>query len=149
MINYGTMHKLDYNWITILFNSKTRCIVSNVFSLLVPGDATPMYVKHPAANAPEHIGPDVVGLRCNISWEATTLHDAEELLLVHLAITVAVGLVNHLLELLVGHVLAELLGHTLEVLERDLAGLIVVEEAEHLDNLLARVAVAHARGHHA
>merc|ERR1719238_116530 len=86
------------------------------------------------------------------SWkrlgETTTLHDAEELLLVHLAITIAVGLVDHLLKLLVGHVLAELLGHALEVLERDLAGLIVVEETEHLNDLLAGVTVAHASGHH-
>merc|ERR1719238_1391597 len=44
--------------------------------------------------------------------EATTLHDAEELLL--------------------GDVLTELLRDTLEVLEGDLAGLIVVEETEHL-----------------
>merc|ERR1712031_64614 len=81
-------------------------------------------------------------------WEATALHDAEELLLVHLAIAIAIGLVDHLLKLLVSHVLAELLGHALEVLERDLAGLIVVEETEHLDDLLAGVAVAHASGHH-
>merc|ERR1719238_59993 len=80
--------------------------------------------------------------------EATTLHDAEELLLVDLAITITVGLVNHLLELLVGHVLTELLRDTLEVLEGDLAGLIVVEETEHLDDLLAGVAVTHASGHH-
>lgn len=34
--------------------------------------------------------------------------------------TVAVSLVDHLLELLIGHVLAELLGHALQVLEGDL-----------------------------
>merc|ERR1712006_36344 len=79
---------------------------------------------------------------------ATALHDAEELLLVDLAIAITVGLVNHLLELLVGHVLTELLGHTLEVLEGDLAGLVVVEETEHLDDLLTGVAVAHASSHH-
>merc|ERR1711918_10593 len=80
--------------------------------------------------------------------EATALHDAEELVLVDLAITITVGLVNHLLELLVGHVLTELLGNTLQVLEANLAGLVIVEEAEHLDDLLAGVTVAHASGHH-
>merc|ERR1711970_1241135 len=72
--------------------------------------------------------------------ESTALHDAEELVLVDLAIAIAISLVNHLLELLVGHVLAELLSDALQVLEGDLAGLIVVEEAEHLDDLLAGVA---------
>jgi len=54
-------------------------------------------------------------------------HDPQELLLVNLAVAVAVRLVNHLLQLLVGHVLAQLLGHPLEVLEGDLARLVVVE----------------------
>ena len=48
-------------------------------------------------------------------------------------------LIDHLLQLLVGHILAELLGDALEVLERDLAGLVVVEEAEGLQDLLPRV----------
>ena len=43
------------------------------------------------------------------------------------AITVAVRLVDHLLELLVRHPLAELLGHPLQVLEADLAGLVIIE----------------------
>ena len=60
------------------------------------------------------------------------LHDAEELLLGDLAVTVAVSLIDHLLELLVGHVLTELLSDALEVLEGDLASLVVVEEAEGL-----------------
>ena len=52
--------------------------------------------------------------------QARLLHDSQELLLVDLAIAIAVGLVDHLLELLVRHVLAELLGDALEVLERNL-----------------------------
>mmetsp|Transcript_997 Transcript_997/g.4050 ORF Transcript_997/g.4050 Transcript_997/m.4050 type:complete len:217 (+) Transcript_997:70-720(+) len=80
--------------------------------------------------------------------EGSLLHDAEEFLLVDLAVAVAVSLVDHLLKLLVGHVLAELLRHALEVLEADLAGLIVVEEAESLHDLLAGVALAHLGGHH-
>merc|ERR1711976_381614 len=90
--------------------------------------------------------PKLQSIRC--LRESTALHDAEELVLVDLAITITVGLVNHLLELLIGHVLAELLCDTLEVLEGDLASLIVVEETEHLDDLLAGVAVTHASGHH-
>merc|ERR1719453_247778 len=81
-------------------------------------------------------------------WEATALHDAEELLLVDLTVAIAVSLVNHLLELLIGHVLSKLLGHTLQVLEGDLAGLIIVEETEHLHDLLAGITVAHTCGHH-
>merc|ERR1719263_248150 len=80
--------------------------------------------------------------------EPTTLHDAEEFVLVDLAVTIAIGLVNHLLELFVGHVLTELLGDTLQILEGNLAGLIIIEEAEHLDDLLAGVAVTHASSHH-
>ena len=55
--------------------------------------------------------------------QAGLLHDAEELLLADLAVAVAVGLVDHLLELLVGHVLAELLGD-LHPDEHGMAGLL-------------------------
>merc|ERR1712205_28339 len=82
------------------------------------------------------------------SWESTTLHDTEELFLVDLTITIAVSLINHLLEFLIGHVLAKLLGYALQVLEGDLAGLVIVEKAEHLDNLLTGIAITHASGHH-
>merc|ERR1719473_1347271 len=70
------------------------------------------------------------------SEQVSLLHDAQELLLVDLAVAVAVGLVDHLLQLLVRHPLAELLGDALEVLEGDLAGLVVVEEVEGLLDLL-------------
>merc|ERR1711904_765954 len=36
----------------------------------------------------------------------------------------------------------------LQVLEGDLAGLVIVEQTEHLDDLLAGIAVSHAGGHH-
>merc|ERR1712176_1076972 len=51
------------------------------------------------------------------SEEVSLLHDAQELFFVHLAISIAVCLVDHLLELLIGHALAELLGNPLQVLE--------------------------------
>mmetsp|Transcript_14116 Transcript_14116/g.27867 ORF Transcript_14116/g.27867 Transcript_14116/m.27867 type:complete len:205 (-) Transcript_14116:16-630(-) len=76
------------------------------------------------------------------------LHDADELLLAHLAVTITISLIDHLLELLIRHVLAKLLGHALQVLERDLPGLVVVEEAEGLDDLLHRVALGHLGRHH-
>merc|ERR1719440_477608 len=85
---------------------------------------------------------------CTNLIQGGLLHDTQKLLLVDLAVAVAVGLIDHLLQLLVGHILAELLGDALEVLERDLAGLVVVEEAEGLQDLLPRVLLAHLRGHH-
>ena len=70
------------------------------------------------------------------------LHDAQELLLVDLAVAVTVSLLDHLRQLLVRHVLAQLLRHALQVAERDLAGLVVVEQLERLQDLLLRVLLA-------
>ena len=75
-------------------------------------------------------------------------HDAHELFLRDHTITVAVSLVDHLLNLVVGHVLAELFGHTLKVLERDFAITFVVKKAESLEHLLLGVAVGHLLCHH-
>jgi hypothetical protein len=49
------------------------------------------------------------------------LHDADELLLADLTVTITIGLIDHLLELLISHVLTKLLSHTLQVLEGNLA----------------------------
>merc|ERR1719158_745510 len=70
------------------------------------------------------------------SEEVGLLHDTQELLLVHLTVAVAVGLIDHFLELLVGHALPELLGHPLQVLEGNLARFVVIEKAERLQNLV-------------
>jgi len=51
------------------------------------------------------------------------LQDADEFFLADFAITITVGFINHLLQLLVCHVLTQLLSNTLEVSERDLASL--------------------------
>ncbi|CAH0371854.1 unnamed protein product, partial [Pelagomonas calceolata] len=75
-------------------------------------------------------------------------HDAQKLVLVDFAVAVPIRLVDHLLELLVRHVLAELLRDALQVPERDLARLVVVEEPEGLQDLLAAVLLAHLRRHH-
>mmetsp|Transcript_67843 Transcript_67843/g.147829 ORF Transcript_67843/g.147829 Transcript_67843/m.147829 type:complete len:236 (-) Transcript_67843:56-763(-) len=83
-----------------------------------------------------------------VSEEVGLLHDAQELLLVDLAVTIAVGLIDHLLQLLICHAFAQLLGHSLQILEGDAASLIVVEESEGLQDLVLRVAVQDLVGHH-
>merc|ERR1712190_426749 len=54
-------------------------------------------------------------------------HDAQELLLVHLAIAITISLIDHLLKLLVCYALAQLLRHVLQVLEGDLARLVIIK----------------------
>merc|ERR1711964_706443 len=56
--------------------------------------------------------------------------------------------VHHLLKLVVGHVLAEFLADTLQVLEGDGAGLVVVEQLEHLEEVLTGVLALLAGSHH-
>ena len=80
-------------------------------------------------------------MREDASEEVGLFHDADEVLLADLAGAAAVGLVDHLLQLLLGHGLAQLAGHALEVLEADLARVVVVEELEGADDLLLGVAV--------
>ena len=67
------------------------------------------------------------------------LHDADEFLFADFTIAIAVGFINHLLQLFICHVLTQLLSNTLEVPERDLSGLIVVKQAESLNDLLHRI----------
>merc|ERR1712205_287127 len=81
--------------------------------------------------------------------EATLLlHDAVELINVDLTIAITVSLVDHVLELLIVDVLAELLSNTGKVAEGDLVGVVVVEEHEHLLDVLAGVLLAHLASHH-
>ena len=63
-----------------------------------------------------------------------------------LAVVVGVRALDHLHELRVRHGLAELLRHALEVAERDVARLVVVEEVEHLLDVLAPAGVAWGAG---
>mmetsp|Transcript_98653 Transcript_98653/g.255041 ORF Transcript_98653/g.255041 Transcript_98653/m.255041 type:complete len:247 (+) Transcript_98653:90-830(+) len=83
-----------------------------------------------------------------VSEEVGLLHDAKELLLVDLPITIPVCLVNHLLQLLISHAFAKLLGNALQVLEGDLAGLVVVEEAEGLQDFVLGITVEDLVRHH-
>merc|ERR1719272_2776575 len=76
-------------------------------------------------------------------------HDGvDELVLVEHSIAIFVGPVHHLLELVVGHVLSELLADALQVLEGDGAGLVVIEQLEHFEQVLAGVLSLLAGGHH-
>mmetsp|Transcript_76321 Transcript_76321/g.192110 ORF Transcript_76321/g.192110 Transcript_76321/m.192110 type:complete len:202 (-) Transcript_76321:42-647(-) len=83
-----------------------------------------------------------------VSEEICLLHDPQELFLVYLTISVAVSLVDHLLELLVGHALAQFLRDALQVLEGDLACLVIVEQAKCLQDLVLGVAIQDLVGHH-
>merc|ERR1712066_33299 len=82
------------------------------------------------------------------SEEVRFLHDAQELLFVDLPISVSVGFVDHLLQLLVGHPLAEFLCDPLQILEGDLACLVVIEETEGLQDLVFGISVQDLVSHH-
>ena len=82
------------------------------------------------------------------SEEVGLTHDAHELFLRDLTISVTVGLFNHFGDFIVGHVLSELLGDALEVSEGDFACLVIVEETESLEHLFAGVSLGHLLGHH-
>merc|ERR1719498_1280852 len=84
----------------------------------------------------------------NSSEEVGLLHDAQEFFLVHLAITVAICLVDHLLELLICHPLTKLLRHALQVLEGDFSRFVVIEEPERLQDLVLRIPVQDLVRHH-
>jgi len=83
-----------------------------------------------------------------ISEKVGLFHNSHELLFADFSITISISFINHLLDLVVGHVLAELLGHPLEVLEGDFAGLVIIEESEGFEHLLAGVTLSHFLGHH-
>lgn len=61
------------------------------------------------------------------SKEVGLLHDPNELLLVDLSVSVAVRLIDHLLELLIGHSFSEFPGHTFQIFKRDLASAVIIE----------------------
>ena len=82
------------------------------------------------------------------SEEVGLAHDAHELLLIDGVVVVAVSFVDHLLNFFVSHVLTKLLSDTLEVFEGDLAVLLIVEQTESLEHLLAGVTLGHLLGHH-
>merc|ERR1711934_283166 len=82
------------------------------------------------------------------SEEVGLLHDSQELFLVHLAISIAISLINHLLKLFVGHSLTKLLGNTLQILEGDLACFIVIEKTKGLQNFIFGVAIQDLVSHH-
>merc|ERR1711898_58160 len=70
---------------------------------------------------------------------ALLLHDAVKLVHIDSTIPIAVSLVDHVLQLLIVDGLTKLLRNTCEVLECNLGAAVVVEELEHLFDVLARV----------
>merc|ERR1719482_1117653 len=74
-------------------------------------------------------------------------HDLHELLVVDLAVTVNVGLADHLVDLLVGQLLAEVGHDVAQLSRRDEAVAILVEDAEGLLELLLGVGVLHLARH--
>ena len=75
------------------------------------------------------------------------LHYSDELLFVDLPVAVSVGLIYHLLKLFLGHGLPQLPRHPLEVLQGDLAGSVIIEEPEGLEDLLAGVSLCDFTSH--
>merc|ERR1712028_159609 len=82
------------------------------------------------------------------SEEVGLLHDAEKLLFVDLTVSITISLIDHFLQLLIRHAFTKLLGNALEVLERYFASLVVVKEAESLQDFILRVAIQDLMGHH-
>eukprot|EP01084_Bolivina_argentea_P181929 314162_1 len=74
-------------------------------------------------------------------------HHLDELLVVDLAVTVDVGLADHLVDLLVGELLAEVRHDVAELSSGDETVAVLVENAESLLDLLLGVGVLHLAGH--
>jgi hypothetical protein len=68
--------------------------------------------------------------------------------LVNFVVPVEVCFLDHLLQFLIGHLFSNFLCDTTKILQRDLAGFVVVEQTEGLQDLLARITLAHFRSHH-
>merc|ERR1719188_1334796 len=82
------------------------------------------------------------------SEQVSLLHDAQELLLIHFAIPIPISLVYHLLQFFVRHTFAKFFCHPFQVLERYLSGLVVIEQAECLQNFILWVPVQYLMCHH-
>merc|ERR1719378_1315173 len=67
------------------------------------------------------------------------LHDADEFLLVYLSILILVELVDHPAQLVVSELLAEVPSDSLQVPERDLPPLLLVEKLKGLAHLVHRI----------
>merc|ERR1711924_206524 len=104
----------------------------------------------------EYTRPDAERAHASLEWHVAMKavdayllghHDLDELLVVDLAVTVNIGLADHLVDLLVGQLLAEV-GHDVAELSRgDEAVAVLVEHAEGLLELLLGVGVLHLARH--
>merc|ERR1711941_103609 len=96
----------------------------------------------------EHFARRVTMSKTNSLEEVRLFHDAEELLFIDLAVTIAVGLVDHLLKLLICHPLTELLRNAFQILERNFSSLVIVEKAESFQDFVLGIAVQNLVRHH-
>mmetsp|Transcript_24218 Transcript_24218/g.52919 ORF Transcript_24218/g.52919 Transcript_24218/m.52919 type:complete len:255 (-) Transcript_24218:30-794(-) len=76
------------------------------------------------------------------------LHDAVELLLIDLPVTVSVSLINHFLQLLLCQILAKLLCYPPQVLDSNEPSVVIVKQLECLHNFFSAVTFTHLRCHH-
>jgi len=74
-------------------------------------------------------------------------HHLDELFVVNLAVTVDIGLADHLVDLLIRELLAEVRHHVAQLGSADEAVAIFVKDAEGLLDLLLGVRVVHLAGH--
>merc|ERR1712093_504348 len=94
------------------------------------------------------VGSEVI-IRRQVLKEVTLLfHDTVELVNVDLTITITVSLIDHVLKLLLINVLTELLGYTTQIAKGDFAGVVIIEQFEHLLNVLTSVLLTHLSCHH-
>merc|ERR1719188_1303186 len=82
------------------------------------------------------------------SEQIRLLHDAQEFLLIHLALSIPVSLIDHFLELFIRHSLPKFFRHPFQVLERYLSGFVIVEEAECFQDFILWVPVQDFVRHH-
>lgn len=81
------------------------------------------------------------------SEEVGLFHNPNELLLIDLPVPVAIGLIDHLLQLLISHGLAQFSGNSLQIFEGNLASAVIVEESEGLEDLLSGVSLRNLASH--
>mmetsp|Transcript_89210 Transcript_89210/g.186437 ORF Transcript_89210/g.186437 Transcript_89210/m.186437 type:complete len:225 (-) Transcript_89210:209-883(-) len=79
---------------------------------------------------------------------AALSHDTIELIWVDQAITIAIRLLDHFLQLVIGQAFTKLLRDPLQISEGNFPSLILVEQGEDLVNFCPRIFVRHPPSHH-
>lgn len=81
------------------------------------------------------------------SKEIGLFHDTNKLLLVDFSVSVTIGLIDHLLELLVSHCFAQFSCDSLQILQRDLASAVIIEKSKSLEDLLSWISLCDFASH--